>query len=60
MTHVQDPALEFVEPHEVHLGPLLEPSIWGVNHTPQLGISCKLSEGALGGGIKELWSWYWP
>jgi len=25
MTQVQDPALGFVEPHEAHLGPLLEP-----------------------------------
>ena len=46
----------FVEPHEVHLGPLLKPawvpldgipSLWCVDHTPQLGVNSKLAEGVL-------------
>ena len=53
MTQVQDLELGFVEPHEVLLGPLLEPiqvsldgisSIGCVNHTPQLGVTHKLAE----------------
>ena len=54
MTQVQDLALEFVEPHEVHSGPLLEPrSLWmasrssGMSTTPQFGVIHKLAEGAL-------------
>ncbi|KAK4815374.1 hypothetical protein QYF61_001362 [Mycteria americana] len=54
--HVQDLALGLVEPHEVHMGPLLElvqvspdgiPSLRHVNHTTQLGGVCKLAEGAI-------------
>ena len=45
--------LGFVEPHEVHLGPLLKPawvpldgisSLWCVDHTLQLGVISKLAE----------------
>jgi len=55
-TPVQDLALGLVEPHEVHTGPFLEfvqvpldgiPSFWLVNCTTQLGVICKLAEGAL-------------
>ena len=55
-TQVQDLAFRFVEPHEVHLGPLLKPvkvpldsisSLWCVNGTPQFGVISKLAEGAL-------------
>ncbi|GAB0179940.1 hypothetical protein GRJ2_000459300 [Grus japonensis] len=55
-THVQDPALGLVEPHEVHVGPLLKLvlalldgilSLWCVDSTTQLGVVCKLAEGAL-------------
>ncbi|KAK4821646.1 hypothetical protein QYF61_026507 [Mycteria americana] len=55
-TQVQDPALGLVEPHEVHTGPLLQlvqvplddiPSFWRVRCTTQLGVICKLAEGAL-------------
>jgi len=55
-TQVQDPAHGLVEPHEVHTGPLPElvqvpldgiPSFWCVNCTTQLGVICKLAEGAL-------------
>jgi len=53
---VQDLALGLVEPQEVHIGPLLElvqvpldgiPSLRHVNCTTQLGVICKLAEGAL-------------
>jgi len=56
LTQVQDLALGLVEPHEVHTGPLLKlvqvpldgiPSFWCVNCTTQLGVICKLAEGAL-------------
>ena len=52
-TQVQDLALDLVEPHEVHVGPLLElvqlpldgiPSLRrAVNCTTQLGVACKLA-----------------
>jgi len=53
---VQDLALGFVEPHEVHLGSLLKsvyvslddiPSFRDVDLTTQLHIISKLAEGAL-------------
>jgi len=53
---MQDVALGLVEHHEVHTGPLLKlvqvslagiPSFWCVNCTTQLGVICKLAEGAL-------------
>ncbi|KAK4818642.1 hypothetical protein QYF61_016613 [Mycteria americana] len=56
LTQVQDPALGLVEPHEVHMSPLLELvqvpldgilSLRRVNGTTQLGVICKLAEGAL-------------
>ncbi|KAK4806889.1 hypothetical protein QYF61_012610 [Mycteria americana] len=55
-TQVQDLALGLVEPHEVHMGPLLGlvqvpldgiPSLRRVNRTTQLGVICKFAEGAL-------------
>ncbi|KAK4831400.1 hypothetical protein QYF61_017531 [Mycteria americana] len=56
LTQVQDLALGLVEAHEVHMGPLLKlvqvpvdgiPSLRCVNSTTQLGVICKLAEGAL-------------
>ena len=56
LTQMQDHALGLVEPHDVHMGPLLElvqvpldgiPSFWCVSCSTQLGIICKLAEGAL-------------
>jgi len=53
---VQDPAFGLVEPHEVHMGLVLEfvqvrldgiLSLWCVNCTTQLGFICTLAEGAL-------------
>jgi len=55
-TQIKDLALDLVEPHEVHTGPLLQLfqilldgilSFWCVNCTTQLGVICKLAEGAL-------------
>ncbi|PKU35584.1 nipped-bhypothetical protein [Limosa lapponica baueri] len=55
-TQAQDPILGLVEPHEVHMAPLLKlvqvpldgiPSLRHVNHTTQLGVNHKLAEGAL-------------
>ncbi|KAK4829842.1 hypothetical protein QYF61_006852 [Mycteria americana] len=55
-TQVQEPALGLVKPHEVHTRPLLQlvqvpldglPSLRYVNCTTQLGVICKLAEGAL-------------
>ncbi|KAK4831239.1 LOW QUALITY PROTEIN: hypothetical protein QYF61_016471 [Mycteria americana] len=72
----QDPALGFVEPHEVHTGPLLQlvqvpldgiPSFWHVSCTTQLGVICKLAEGALHLAVNVIdenteqhWSQYGP
>ena len=56
MIQMQDLALVFVEPHDVFLGPLLEPvqvslngipSLWCVDCTTQLGVISKLAESAL-------------
>jgi len=56
LTEVQDLALGLVEPHEVHIGPLLELvqvllngilSFRRVHCTTHLGVICKLAEGAL-------------
>ena len=56
LTEVQDLALGFVEPHELHLDPLLKPvyvpldgipSFRCVDCTPPLGVICKLAEGTL-------------
>ncbi|KAK4827196.1 hypothetical protein QYF61_015224 [Mycteria americana] len=55
-TQVQDPTLGLVEPHEVHTDPLPQLvqvplddtlSFWHVSCTTQLGVICKLAEGAL-------------
>jgi len=55
-TQMRDLALGLVEPHEVHMGPLLKLvqvpldgilSFWCVSCTTQLGVTCKLAEGAL-------------
>ncbi|KAK4810053.1 hypothetical protein QYF61_005116 [Mycteria americana] len=72
LTQVQELALGLVEPHEVHMGPLLklvQVSLGGilslrhVNHTTQLGVVSKLAEGALNPtvyiideDIKQYWS----
>ena len=55
ITQVQDLTFGFVDPHEVLLGPLLEP-VWiplngissfrSIHYTIQLGVLCKLAEGA--------------
>ncbi|PKU44723.1 hypothetical protein llap_4997 [Limosa lapponica baueri] len=56
LTQLQDLALGLFDPHEVHIGPLLEPaqitldgilSLRCVNNSTQLGVICKLAEGAL-------------
>ena len=56
MTQVQHLEPGFVKPHEVHLSPLFEtlqvslngiPFLGHADCTAQLGITCKLSEGAL-------------
>ena len=75
-SQVQDLALGFVEPHQVHLDPLLKPvyvalngipSLWYVDHTPQLGVISQLVEGALDPtvnvtdeDIKEYWHQHQP
>ncbi|KAK4825882.1 hypothetical protein QYF61_003156 [Mycteria americana] len=75
-TQVQDPVLGVVEPYKGHMGPLLElvqvpldgiPSLRHVNHTTQLGVICKLAEGALDptvyvivADIKQYWCQYEP
>ena len=55
-THMQDLALGLVEPYEIHTGLLLElvqvpldgiPSLRCVSCTTQLGVICRLAEGAL-------------
>ncbi|KAK4820325.1 hypothetical protein QYF61_023558 [Mycteria americana] len=75
-SQVQDLAPGLVEPHEVHTGPLLQlvqvpldgiPSFWRVSCTTQLGVICKLAEGALNPpvcvideDIEQHWSQYGP
>ncbi|KAK4814406.1 hypothetical protein QYF61_018165 [Mycteria americana] len=76
LTQMQDPALGLVEPHEVHMGLLLQlvqipldgiPSLRRVNRTTQLGVVCKLAEGVLDPtvyvideDVKQYWSRYGP
>ena len=76
LTQVQDLSLDLVEPHEVHMGPLLELaqvpldgilSLTCVDHTTQLAVICKLAEGApdlavciIDEDIKQYWSKYGP
>ncbi|PKU46218.1 serine-rich hypothetical protein [Limosa lapponica baueri] len=71
---MQDPALDFVEPHEIHMGPLLEPdkvpldgipSLRCVNHRTHPGFTCKFAESALDPtvyvideDIEQYWSQY--
>ncbi|PKU40563.1 testosterone 17-beta-dehydrogenase 3-like [Limosa lapponica baueri] len=73
---MHDPAHGLVEPHEVHTGPLLKPvqipldgilSLRHVNCTTQIGVICKLAEGALDPtvyvideDIEQYWSQYRP
>ncbi|PKU46894.1 hypothetical protein llap_2788 [Limosa lapponica baueri] len=75
LTQVQDPALG-LEPHEALTGLLLKlvqvpldgiPSLQHVNCTTQLGVICKLTEGALNPTVyvfdedfKQYWSQYGP
>ncbi|KAK4817962.1 hypothetical protein QYF61_003482 [Mycteria americana] len=56
VTQVQDLALSFVEPHTVGLGPSIQPvqvplqslpTLKQINTPAQLGVICKLTEGAL-------------
>ncbi|KAK4824675.1 LOW QUALITY PROTEIN: hypothetical protein QYF61_017255 [Mycteria americana] len=72
----QDPALGLVEPHKVHTDPLLQlvqvplddiPSFWCVSCPTQLGVTCKIPEGALDlavnvidENIEQHWSQYGP
>ncbi|KAK4818851.1 LOW QUALITY PROTEIN: hypothetical protein QYF61_020070 [Mycteria americana] len=72
----QDPALGLIEVHKVHTGPLLQlvqvplddiSSFWSVNCTTQLGVICKLAEGALDLTVNVIdenteqhWSQYGP
>jgi len=75
-THVQDPALALDEPHEVHMGPLVELvqvpldgvlSLGRVDCTTRLGVICRLVESAIDPAvrvidedIKQYWSQYGP
>ncbi|KAK4821035.1 hypothetical protein QYF61_012215 [Mycteria americana] len=56
VTQVQDPALSLVEPHTIDLGPSIQPvqvplqslpPLQQINTPTQLGVICKLTEGAL-------------
>ncbi|KAK4824258.1 LOW QUALITY PROTEIN: hypothetical protein QYF61_012524 [Mycteria americana] len=54
VTQVQDPALSLVEPHAIGLGSLIQPAqipllptLKQINTPTQLGVICKLTEGAL-------------
>ncbi|KAK4825904.1 hypothetical protein QYF61_003399 [Mycteria americana] len=56
VTQVQDPALSLVEPHTIRLGPSIQPAqvplqslptLKQINTPTQLGVTCKLTEGAL-------------
>ncbi|KAK4818207.1 hypothetical protein QYF61_008697 [Mycteria americana] len=56
VTQVQDPALSLVEPHTIDLGPSIQPvqvplqslpTLKQINTPAQLGVVCKLTEGAL-------------
>ena len=75
VTQVQDPALSLVEPHTTGLSPLVQPvqiplqslpALKQINTPPQLGVICKLTEGALNPliqiidkDIKQNWPQYW-
>ncbi|KAK4814367.1 LOW QUALITY PROTEIN: hypothetical protein QYF61_017780 [Mycteria americana] len=52
VAQVQDPALSLVEPHTIDLGPSIQPvqslpTFKQINNPTQLGVICKLTEGAL-------------
>ncbi|KAK4814368.1 LOW QUALITY PROTEIN: hypothetical protein QYF61_017781 [Mycteria americana] len=52
VAQVQDPALSLVEPHTIGLGPSIQPvqslsTFKQINNPTQLGVICKLTEGAL-------------
>ncbi|KAK4829094.1 hypothetical protein QYF61_002045 [Mycteria americana] len=52
VAQVQDPALSLVEPHTIDLGPSIQPvqslpTLKQINTPTQLGVICKLAEGAL-------------
>ncbi|KAK4827772.1 hypothetical protein QYF61_021517 [Mycteria americana] len=52
VAQVQDPALGLVEPHTIGLGPSIQPvqslpTLKQINTPTQLGVICKLTEGAL-------------
>ncbi|KAK4831235.1 hypothetical protein QYF61_016333 [Mycteria americana] len=52
VAQVQDLALGLVEPHKIDLGPLIQPvqslpTLKHINTPAQLGVTCKLTEGAL-------------
>ena len=63
LTEMQDHALGLAEPHEVHVGPPLKPvkvpldgipSLWHINCTAQLGVVCRLAEGALSPTVRVI------
>ncbi|KAK4827977.1 hypothetical protein QYF61_022679 [Mycteria americana] len=74
VTQVQDPALSLVESHTIGLGQLIQPvqiplqslpTLKEINASAQLGVICKLTEGALNPlvqiidkDIKQNWSQY--
>jgi len=76
LTQVQDPAIGLAEPHDVHIGPLLQlvqvplddiSSLRRFGCTTQLGVIFKFAAGALNpavyvidADIKQYWSHYRP
>ncbi|KAK4816301.1 hypothetical protein QYF61_014599 [Mycteria americana] len=70
VTQVQDPALGLAEPHTIDLGPLIQPvqslpTLKQINIPTQLGVICKLTEGAfdlliqiIDKDIKQNWPQY--
>ncbi|KAK4831880.1 hypothetical protein QYF61_020027 [Mycteria americana] len=74
VAQVQDPALGLVKPHTIDLGPLIQPvqvplqslpTLKQINTPTQLGVVCKLTEGALspfvqiiGKDVKQNWPQY--
>ncbi|KAK4818569.1 hypothetical protein QYF61_014705 [Mycteria americana] len=62
VAQVQDPTLGLVEPHTIDLGPWIQPvqvplqslpTLQQINTAAQLGVICKLTEGALDGNSSE-------
>jgi len=72
VTQVQDPALSLIEPHTVGLSLSIQPvqiALWSlpthkqINTPSQLGVICKLTEGALNPLIQIIdkdVKWNWP